>query len=1011
MGSWMRVVYLLLIVAAAAGLVAVLALDFGTPETPAPQATASLAAVEAAIRDRDWERAAAVAEAVLEEHPDDPEVLLAAGEAAARLGRFGDAIRRYDAVPDSAGADAAVARLCSGDARLKLGRMTEAERDFRRALELDPSQTLAQGRLVVVLMVSGRRWEAGPHLLELVRRNEARFDDLCSLGDPVRLVTNDDQLTRSRQLAPDDPLPILGMAATAQLREETGRAEGLLESITEDHPQLIEAQVRFGEVLARRGDTGRFLSWHSQLPSGAEQHPQLWHVRGLFAAERGETETAARCFWEALRREPNHLGATYQLGPVLASLGRPQEARRLGERARKLQRVTSLIQQLHERPDQIEVSHETFGLLRDLGRLWEARAWLQAALIVDRNADWIAGEQAFFASSATWEPQQTASGAAPASWLDCSSYPLPEWAKAGSIVRQEPAPPGEPAAIRFELADVGIDFRYFSSPDDSTPGVRMQEFTGGGVAAIDFDGDGRPDLYFTQGCQWPPDLRQRTHLDRIYRNLGERFVDVTHSAGIVEAGFSQGVACGDLDADGFQDLYVANIGGNRLFRNNGDGTFTDATDSSGILAGEMAEAWTVSAAFADLNGDALPDLFDVNYVQGENVYELVCGQGAEQRACSPSSFEGQPDRLLLNRGDGTFVEVTSIAGIDGPDGTGLGILVADFGSGRPGIFVANDIQNNHFYENEAPPGTVPKFREQALLNGTAYDRGGRPQACMGVAAGDADGDGRLDLFITNYVDESNTLYRQELDGLFADASRAAGLTEPSFKMLGFGTQFLDADLDGREDLVLTNGHIDDFLHEGYEYRMRPQVFRNLGGRFEEVHAESLGTFFEQKWLGRGLARIDWNGDGREEFAVSHLDDPASLLTNVSAGGKSLSLKLVATTTGRDSIGTIVTVDVQGRQQMRQLTAGDGYAASNERKLVFGIGEADAVDSVTVRWPSGAVDVLPPLPAGTQWLIIEGRARPLSVGSHAMGAAPPRALTLAEPSAGGTETNDLTRNRK
>jgi len=957
----------------AAGAVAVVLLvPAGPPKVPVRPT--SLDPARVAAKSGRWARAATLAADFLREHPRDSDALLLAGEAAARLDRYEEAIRYYDAVPDSASA-AATARLCAGDVRLRLGRMTEAERDFRTSLEMDPDRILARSRLAIVLMLSGRRWEAGPHLFELVRRDQADLDDLCSLGDPSRLVTNDDQLARYRDLAPEDPLPALGIAARFERLEDGRRAEGLLRSVLEKRPELVEAQVRLGDLLVRDGDSDRFLEWHRGLPAEASEHPQLWHVRGVFAAARGDTEAAARCFWEALRREPNHLAATYQLGPLLARLDRAEDARRLSERAKKLERIATLQKQLHDRPRQIDLIRENFELLRDLGRLWEARAWLQVAMAIDQNAEWAVAQREFFFAASTWEPRQTSSDADPAAWLDCSSYPLPDWAAGGVIVRQHPPAPAAGPTIRFERADVGVDFRYFSSPDPATPGVRMQEFTGGGAGAIDFDGDGRPDLYFPQGCEWPPKPEQRTHLDRLYRNAGDGFTDVTSSAGIVEPGFSQGVACGDFDGDGHQDLYVANIGGNRLFRNNGDGTFQDVTGGTSLGEGPLAEAWTISAAVADLNGDALPDLFDVNYVQGDRVYEMVCGQGDEARACSPNTFEGQPDRLLLNRGDGTFDEVSEVSGINAPKGTGMGVVAADFdGSGRLSLFISNDLQANHFYANTSSADQGPsRFEEWALLNGLAYDRDGRPQACMGVAAGDADGDGRLDLFVTNYVNESNTLYRQSADGLFADDTRAAGLTEPSFEMLGFGTQFLDADLDGLEDLVVANGHIDDFTHESFEYRMRPQFFRNVRGKFEEHLPATVGPYFAEKLLGRGLARLDWNGDGREEFAVSHLQDPAALLTNVTAGGRSISFRLRAVDSARDAIGATVTVEAGERHLAKQLTAGDGYAASNERKLVFGLGESERADQIVVHWPSGRTQEFSDLPAGTGWLLVEGRA--------------------------------------
>jgi hypothetical protein len=252
---------------------------------------------------------------------------------------------------------------------------------------------------------------------------------------------------------------------------------------------------------------------------------------------------------------------------------------------------------------------------------------------------------------------------------------------------------------------------------------------------------------------------------------------------------------------------------------------------------------------------------------------------------------------------------------------------------------------------------------------------------MGIAAGDANGDGRLDLFVTNYVDESNTLYEQQAGGTFTDATRRAGLAEPSRHLLGFGTQFLDADSDGWEDLIVANGHVDDFRFKGYAFDMPAQFFRNAAGVFQEVPSDSLGLYFQNMHFGRGLARLDWNGDGRDEFAVSHLGEPAMLLTNVSSTtGKSISLRFQATKSARDAVGTVVTIEMDERRLVRQLTAGDGYQASNERKLVIGTGRTDHVDSVTVRWPSGHSERFEDLAAGRTWLMIEGRTRPLQV-SH------------------------------
>lgn len=378
---------------------------------------------------------------------------------------------------------------------------------------------------------------------------------------------------------------------------------------------------------------------------------------------------------------------------------------------------------------------------------------------------------------------------------------------------------------------------------------------------------------------------------------------------------------------------------------------------------------------ADFNGDSLPDIHAVNYLEGNDLFKRVCKDGSGAvHSCLPQQFPAAEDQLLLNLGDGRFADVTAESGIVASDGKGLGVVAADFtGDGSLSLFVANDTTANFFFRSTTSSNDArPRFQEDALIRGLAFSGEGQAQACMGIACGDADGDGLLDLFVTNYYDEWNTLYRQQPGGWFVDATRQARLSEPSYKMLGFGTQFLDADLDGQLDLAVANGHVDDFSSRGIPYQMPPQFFQNMGrGAFRELPAKNLGPYFARPCLGRAMATLDADRDGRPDLIVTHLDQPAALLVNSTPlTGNSLTLSLHGVTSARDAIGATVTVTVAGDKIVRQLTAGDGYFASNERKLVIGVGAALVVEELRIRWPSGMTTTLHDVPSKHALIIIE-----------------------------------------
>ncbi|MBW3542002.1 MAG: VCBS repeat-containing protein [Planctomycetes bacterium] len=930
-----------------------------------------------------YARAEELARRALDRRPRWSAALLVAGEAATRLRRYEEALGYYARIDRDGSHQASVGFWAAGELHFHLGRLSEAEHQFRRALENDSQFIPAHRSLALVLDVEGRRWEATPHLFEIVRQRQFDPQALLHLGYPEQSLDASDHLEMSLRAVPDDPLPLIGLARLAVDSNRQAQARDWLRKVVARYPRQPEAQARLGLVLAELSSANEFLEWHAQLPAECERHPVTWMARGVWAERRDESRTAVRCFWEAVRREPNLQVANYRLGTLLQGLSHWKSAELFLKRARDLDRLAHLLDALRRHPRDVLSLHRAVEIYESLGRLWEAWAWSHAALAVDPNLAWAHAAIARLEPQLERDPPRTIVSANPGHLVDLSAFPLPEWhgASRTSPAATPPFPPlprggqgGGSAGVRFEdrASAAGIEFVYRNGADPQTTGTRIFETTGGGVGVLDYDGDLWPDLYFTQGSRRPPPEVTGPDDDRLYRNLGNgRFEDVTARAGLGDTRFSQGVAVGDLDNDGFADLYVANIGPNGLYRNNGDGTFTEISQERGL--GD--DRWTTSCLIADLDGDRSPDLYDVNYVGGDDAFHLICEKAGVPHSCSPRTFEAAQDQVFVSLGSGRYRETGASAGIVVSDGYGLGVVAGDFdGSGRLSLFVANDEVPNFFFVNRTDAGRL-RFEERALVSGLAVDGDGHSQACMGVAAGDADGDGLLDLFVTNFYDESNTLYLGQPGLLFIDATRRAGLRDPSFKLLGFGTQFLDADLDGNEDLVLTNGHIDDVTRAGIPYHMPPQFFRNRGdGRFLELNgASSPGGYFQKKYLGRGLARLDWNRDGREDFAVSHIDAPAALVTNESAGvGRFVAVHLRGTGSARDAVGATVRVDCGTRTWTKQLTAGDGYQASNQRMLTFGLGDARPPAQLAVRWPSGLEQTFENVPLDREVLVVEGR---------------------------------------
>jgi hypothetical protein len=529
-----------------------------------------------------------------------------------------------------------------------------------------------------------------------------------------------------------------------------------------------------------------------------------------------------------------------------------------------------------------------------------------------------------------------------------------------------------PAAPVARFADVTAAAKIgFVHQSGASAGKRMVETFGSGVAWIDYDNDGFPDLFFVNGA--PGSSNALYH-----NNRDGTFTDVTAKAGVAgtSAGdrvFKTGVAVGDYDNDGYLDLFVTAFGLDTLYRNNHDGTFTDVTAKAGV-AGTPSQ-WSTSSGFFDYDHDGRLDLFVVNYVDyrlSENPY---CGQKKDgyRMYCDPKIFDGTPDRLYHNNGDGTFTDVSQKAGVANPAGKGLGVTFCDYDrDGWPDIYVANDTVRNFLYRNKHD-GT---FEDVTYAAGVGFDSNGKPRAGMGVDCADLDGDGRPDLFVTNFSEELNALFINRGDGTFEDKASMPGLRS-AFLSLGFGAKLFDVDNDGDLDIYVTNGHVIDnvrLFQPNLSYAQRDLLYENVGGGvFRDVTAQS-GAALQVERVGRGLAVADFDNDGRLDVAINNLGRPAVLLRNQSPDSAHwLTIQAKGHRSNAFGLGVVVTAETSEGTQVREINNVASYLSASDTRLHLGLGRATMVRRLEVAWPGGARQVLENVKAD-QVLVIEEEVR-------------------------------------
>jgi hypothetical protein len=777
---------------------------------------------------------------------------------------------------------------------------------------------------------------------------------------PVQAVR--DRLDLAEEGAPDDDRLWLARANLAARSGQLAEADSWLarcEGRRPDDPAVARARLDWALAAGRPEAAAKAAAL---IPARGVEPSRRLALRAWFAARRGDKAAEQAALELAIELEPGDAEALDRLASLAAGRGDAAGASELRRRKAGIHAARDRYRALMNAGPAPEALLELARTAEAGGRPFEARGWWS---LVAQDPKSAAEARTALERLDRADPDPPARNQDLAAWLgDVPS----------GTDKSEIRPATDALAVpefRDEAGPSGLRFVYDS---DRTKKYRLPETMGGGIGLLDFDGDGRLDVYCVQGGRLIPEGTPAPQGDRLFRNRGDgTFEDATGRSGIelFPGGYGHGATVGDVDNDGHPDLFVTRLRSYALYRNRGDGTFEDATERMG-LGGERD--WPTSAAFADLDNDGDLDLYVCHYAEWDPATAEPCDLGAAGRVgyCVPRMFKGMPDHVFRNDGS-RFVDVTAEAGFTDPDGRGLGVVAADINDdGLVDLFVANDMTANYLFLNQGGF----RFVEAGAESGVATNATGSFQAGMGVDCGDVDGDGRFDLLVTNFYGESTSFFTNLGGGLFHDGTAAVGLAAPTRFVLGFGLAVADVNNDGRPDVVQANGHVNDY-RPAIPHAMPMQLFLNVGGgRLADASARA-GPPWSIPYLGRGLARGDLDNDGRLDFALLAQDAPLAYLRNRGPAGRSLTLLLEGTASNRDAVGAKVVVTAGGRRQQIQRNGGGSFLSASDPRLHIGLGDADRAETVEVTWPSGRKDVHRDLKADVGgYRLIEGPAEPM-----------------------------------
>ncbi len=956
---------------------------------------------------KDWESARLHSESALVISPHDADLLTQVATAVAFSGEKRKAAELLVEAAREAKFQPRTRVDYALQALIDVGDLYAAIELLQEMLVNDPESDRHRKILVGFLSEAQRTDLIAPHYKVLIRRRIFDLPLLLSVTDTSSRRLSNNTVAKMVDRNPTDLRVRLSDAFAAMYSRDSKSASEILTEVLNRHPEFEPAHAMLGQALVASQQWHLLSDWLEKSPAGVGQFPDYWVTLGDIQNRKTESEYAIRCYWEATRRDPNHLiawsrlhesGVRWKKASALlavpedeAIVGRMQiseeDLELIQDRVQKLLNLQVVFNDFAAgKNDQQKAAIEVSKSLTGLGRSWEAEAWAAYALTLVEEPYQGAEKIHAAAVKKLRQDESWFAISTPATALNFGAFPetqiskLIEQSRSDEIVNTLEKPSLLPLlnghnhlrlvdeSLQWGLRGVGGG----NCPEDPSLAPLIRS-TGAGGGATDMDLDGLPDLVVVNAGG--DILQENSRGNQLLRNIGDRFQHVGELAGASDKGFGQGVAIGDLNGDGWGDLIFANLGRNRILLNNADGTYSDLPWS---VAVNTDERWSTSACAADFNGDGLMDWMATNYCQIEAGLEDACpNDDGELGPCHPLKFTADTDSFWLATAQGAFEPMVFAEDAIVP-GRGLGVIAgalhADSGWG---CFVANDMSRNSMYVRRRESDGGISLVDQSVSRGVAVDGRSQTQASMGIAATDFDRDGDLDFYVTGFAREYNVYYEQSLPGFWADRTGQYSMLQPTLRWVGFGTQAVDLDNDGLDELVVANGHIGRFSDpESPPYEQPMQFFRRDDrGSFEEINSREWGGYFSTDHVGRALWKADVNRDGKLDLVVTHVSESTRLLINRSKiDCHVIAFTLVGTSSNRDAIGAVLRLRSSNGESTLFVVSGDGYLCSNEKILVEGLGQAAFVQNVEVVWPNGDVELFGDLSADKHYQLVEGSGK-------------------------------------